>query len=156
MPTISDPLMRVLSIENEMLRQQKERWEVDHERARLVRELEVSLSRASAFHDMTADSDAFFHAELADRVTEARRQEGEQLLVARFEMLVQLERQLLELCGHLEGRGWKIKGCEELAQKYHELLKNLQGEWNYDSPGFQRILDAAERDKAEGRVFDMD
>ncbi|MEK6711142.1 MAG: hypothetical protein AABZ64_11255 [Nitrospinota bacterium] len=143
MPTIFDHLMKVLSIESEELRQ-KERWEVDHQRAQSARELETSLNRASAFHDMVVDSDVSFYAELTDRVTEERRQEGERLLAATFGMLGQLERQLLELCGRMESHGYKVKGREELAQKYEELIKNLQDEWNYDSPGFQKILRAAE------------
>lgn len=155
MPTILDHLMKVLSIESEALRQ-KEGWEVDHERAQSVRELEASLNRASAFHDMVADSDTSFHAELADHVTKDQRQDGERLLAATFGMLIQLERQLLELCSRIESCGYKVNGHDELAQKHRELVKNLQDEWNYDSPGFQKILDAAERDKAEGRVFDMD
>lgn len=155
MPTIFDHLMKVLSLESEELRQ-RERWEVDHEGVQSVRELEASLNRASAFHDMAVDSDASFHAELTDRVTEEQRQEGERLLAATFGMLVQLEMQLLELCARVESHGYKVKGREELAQKYQELVKNLQDEWNYDSPGFQKILGAADRDRTEGRVFDMD
>lgn len=145
---------RLISIEEEDIRNKKEQWEMAHEAVNAVRAIEASVKRMTTIHDMALDLDADVHGSVAQFEKEEWLK-IEAKLSDLLDYVLQVEEDTIQVCEWIEKKDYKVEGLQALKQMFSDLKKNMASEWEYDSPGFQKILKKSKEDEKAGRVSEF-